>query len=162
MIHVHASSNSMATTPGRQEAMEVESPEYLYGREEPGVAMLSSGESAMALGTTSQALSWPWLGGGQFTSSFYTAFDTQSFRAPTTPWPCSSSHYGEWAIPYPPVTFSPLVNTVVCVGVWPYPSVQDMGYNSVPLRPLPFGDYAMPLGDQLTPAMQERYGRIIR
>ena len=41
-------------------------------------------------------------------------------------------------------------------GDWTYPSVPDTGYNSVPLKDLPFEDYSLPLGDHLTLATKER------
>ena len=47
------------------------------------------------------------------------------------------------------ITFPAPLRLAPGVGVWPYPSVPDTGYNSIPLKALPFGDY-------LTPATKEK------
>ena len=59
-------------------------------------------------------------------------------------------------MPYPTVTLTAQNNTTAIAGVWPYPSVANIGYNTVPLCTLPYGDYSMSLGDHLTPATKEK------
>ena len=34
-------------------------------------------------------------------------------------------------------------NNMASAGIWPYPSVSDTDYNTIPLHALPYGDYSM-------------------
>ena len=127
-----------------------------YPMDEPSTATTSSGELANAPGTYTPVPAWPWVGGGHYNHTLYTPYNMQSAGISNNAWPCSSPQFSGWGMPYASFSLPALPNNVANAGVWPYLSVSNMGYNTVPLCALWSGDYSMPLGDHLTPATQEK------
>ena len=115
----------------------------------------STGESSTAPDTPSFIQAWPCQGSRQCTPTTYTPYNAQGFRVPSTPWPGTSVQLSRWAAPYPPNAFLVPITLTAGMGAWPYPSVPDTGYNTMPLQALPFGNHAMPLGDHLTMTTKE-------
>ena len=76
---------------------------------------------------------WPWRISGQFNMPVDTITGMQVPCTAGTQWPSASTPVANWASPYaqgsPPIFLGPAAK----VRVWPYPSVPDMGYNTVPL-----------------------------
>ncbi|XP_078247520.1 uncharacterized protein LOC144588466 [Pogona vitticeps] len=116
-----------------------------------------TGSSLTSMPSLSSTLpAWPWPGSDQFNLQPYPAGNTQASGAFSASWPYMSAHLGGWAAPLMQSPAPALVTPAAGVGVWPYPSVLDTGYNTVPLQALPFGDHAMPLGNHLTPVTKKK------
>ena len=107
--------------------------------------------------TFKDAITWPWPGIGQIGMSSFTSHQVAHGIGMQSPQVPSGPPIG-WILPYPQVSHPASLGVTPGVSVWPYPSVPDTGYNSVPLKALSFGDYSMPLGDHLTPAIKEKFG----
>ena len=110
----------------------------------------TSGELTAALDISGALLMWPWGLGTQVQEQL--TMGPQGWPGHQVP---LGSSAGAWQAPYSPTSFSNPTGVSVGVGGWPYPSVPDTGYNSIPLMPLPFRDYALPIGDHLTSVMRE-------
>ena len=112
-----ATSGSANVISIRQEMVDNDNPEQLYGRDKTSVEMPSDSELVIKSAIPSQTPAWPWAGGGQFNSPFYAPYDTQSFRAPSTP-----CFVLVWATPYPQAAFPAPLNTTVSMGVLAIPT----------------------------------------
>ena len=99
---------------------------------------------------------WPWPAGAPGTYPQTTPYISMSPGLPNAPWPYATPHLTGWGAPAgaPPAQAQPTLTAGS--GAWPYPSVPNTGYNTVPITALPYGDYSTPLGDHLSPATKEK------
>ena len=105
--------------------------------------------------TYTPGITWPWAGASQPTPTTPSQGSSQIMGPAGAFWPYAMPPVCNWGM-IPPNVASASQGTPASAGGWPYPSVADTGYNTVPLYELPYGDYSTPLGDHLTPAVKEK------
>ena len=123
---------------------------------EYGRVSASEGEFLMTSNTHPLLPAWPWAGRATGGYPMHTPHTSWNMGLPSGAWSYTSPHWGGWGMPCVPSSSQTPPGNLRGAGAWPYLSVPDTGYNMVPLRVLPYGDYTMPLGDHLMPMVKEK------
>ena len=142
-----------------QEEIEEASTNTPHLCEDPCRATTLSGEFAAIPGTETPLSAWPWASGTPVGCTTNTSYTSMSMGLPTMARPYANPHFSGWGMPYVAPSMQPQPENPVSMASWPYSTVPNSGYNTVPLGTLPYGDYSMLLGGHVTPATKEKIGR---
>ena len=86
----------------------------------------------------------------------YTPHTSLNMGSPSVAWPYANPHCSALGMPYSVAPPQAQAKNLPGTGYWPFPAVANTGYNTLPIGPLPHGDYSMPLGDHLTSTTKEK------